>query len=146
MTREDVVKQLKEKADIEIGSLKKSVMDLIFDFGGGDPISSEMTVETSDVIDDGELIGTEVIESIFVRALNYLYSLEIIRNRYVSDEDPEIFNVDNFVDIKLYWNDNSDSLTYRADYYPNMSNESVVEDVKALIKAAELIMKNAWNK
>ena len=29
MTREDVVKQLKEKADIEIGSLKKSVMDLI---------------------------------------------------------------------------------------------------------------------
>lgn len=36
-------------------------MDLIFDFGGGDPISSEMTVETSDVIDDGELIGTEVI-------------------------------------------------------------------------------------
>lgn len=61
MTREDVVKQLKEKAEIEIGSLKKSVMDLIFDFGGGDHISSEMTVETSDVIDDGELIGTEVI-------------------------------------------------------------------------------------
>ena len=48
-----------------------------------------------------------------------------------------------FIDIKLYWNDNSDSLAYRANYYPSMSNESVVEDVKALIKTAELIMKNA---
>ena len=147
MTRKDVVKQLKEKAEIEIGSLKKSVMDLIFDFGGGDPISSDMNIEISDVRDDGKLIGTEVIESIFVHETsNYLYSLEITRNRYISDEEPEIFNVNNFIDIKLYWNDSSDSLTYRADYYPNMSNESVVEDVKSLIKAAELIMKNAWNK
>lgn len=140
---EELIKKIKERAEVEIRLLTDSVKKLIETFGNGESVSSRAKVIVSNTTNG----STEIMERIYIHeTANGLFRLEIIRNHYVSKQITKDVSADSYIDITLYWNDCSDSLTYKADNYPSMSNEDVVEEVKALIKAAELIISNTWKK
>lgn len=146
MTREEVVKQKCEQAEVEIKDLRKSVRKLMKDFGECE-VATRAEINEADDVYEGKLLGTRVTEHLCItEKYNGLFGIDVIRTTYVGEDDPDDLSCDDYIKIDLYWNDYSDHLTYIEDYYPNKSNESVVEQVKALITAANLIMENAWPK
>lgn len=146
MTREEVVKQKHEQAEIELKDLRKSVRKLMTDFGQ-DKVATRVEINNVDDIYENELLGTRVVEHLCItEKYNGLFGIDVVRTTYIDEDDPEDISCDDYIKIDLYWNDYSDHLTYTEDYYPNKSNESIIEQVKALITAANLIMEKAWTK
>lgn len=146
MTRKEVVKQKCEQAEVELKDLRKSVRKLMKDFGGCE-VATRAEINEADDVYEGKLLGTRVTEHLCItEKYNGLFGIDIIRTTYIDEDDPEDYSCDDYIKIDLYWNDYSDHLTYTEDYYPNKSNESIIEQVKALITAANLIMEKAWTK
>lgn len=143
MTREETVKQKHEQAEVELKDLRKSVRKLMKDFGR-DKVATRIEISNVDDIYEDEILGTRVVEHLCItEKYNGLFGIDIIRTTYICENYPDYNACDDYIKIDLYWNDYSDHLNYTEDYYPNKSNESVVEQVKALITAANLIMENA---